>query len=140
MEVSRSAGGVVIGPDSKIAVVNQDGLTWSLPKGRLEPGEDEMTAALREIQEETGLTELKFIKELGEYKRHPMGIDKKDIKSKLRQIKFFLFTTTERQLSPQDAANPEARWLSIEKVEGLLTHQKDKDFFRSIKSQLSALP
>jgi 8-oxo-dGTP diphosphatase len=27
---------------------------WSLPKGKLDPGEDEQTAAVREVREETG--------------------------------------------------------------------------------------
>ena len=28
---------------------------WTLPKGKLEPGEDDATGALREVEEETGL-------------------------------------------------------------------------------------
>ena len=28
---------------------------WSVPKGKLDPGEDHLTAALREVEEETGL-------------------------------------------------------------------------------------
>jgi len=31
------------------------GRPWSIPKGLLEPGEDEQAAALREVREETGL-------------------------------------------------------------------------------------
>jgi bis(5'-nucleosidyl)-tetraphosphatase len=33
---------------------------WDLPKGRVEPGEDPLAAALRETAEETGLTGLDF--------------------------------------------------------------------------------
>ncbi|EAQ78004.1 bis(5'-nucleosyl)-tetraphosphatase [Blastopirellula marina] len=29
---------------------------WDLPKGHVDPGEDEMTCALRELEEETGIT------------------------------------------------------------------------------------
>jgi ADP-ribose pyrophosphatase YjhB (NUDIX family) len=140
MEVSKSAGGVIVGPHGKIAVVNQDNITWSLPKGRLEQGEDEMTAAVREIEEETGLTKVKFIKRLGEYERHPMDKHKQDIKNKLRHVTFFLFTTEETELSPKDPANPAARWVLINEVEDLLTHRKDKEFFKSIKNQITTLP
>jgi 8-oxo-dGTP pyrophosphatase MutT (NUDIX family) len=136
MEVSKSAGGVIIGPPGKVVVVDQDGITWSLPKGRLEPGEDELAAAYREIEEETGLTELKLIKKLGDYKRHAMDKHKQDIKSKLRHVTFFLFTTEQRELKPKDPANPQALWVPIEEVEDLLTHRKDKEFFKSIKDQL----
>src|SRR3954471_17171839 len=120
MEKSKSAGGVIIGSGGKIAVVNQDGITWSLPKGRLEPGEDAMAAAIREIKEETGLTKLHFVKKLGEYERHPMDVHKQDIKDKLRHVTFFLFTTDETGLNPQDPANPEARWVAVDEVEILL--------------------
>jgi 8-oxo-dGTP diphosphatase len=53
--VIRSAGGVVV-RDGLIAVVHrphrQD---WSLPKGKLEPGETWEAAAIREVWEETGV-------------------------------------------------------------------------------------
>jgi bis(5'-nucleosidyl)-tetraphosphatase len=34
---------------------------WDFPKGRIEPGEDPLAAALREVEEETGLTGLDFV-------------------------------------------------------------------------------
>ena len=34
---------------------------WDFPKGRIEPGEDPLAAALRETREETGLTDLAFL-------------------------------------------------------------------------------
>lgn len=33
---------------------------WDLPKGRLEPGETPLEAAIREVREETGLSDLEF--------------------------------------------------------------------------------
>jgi 8-oxo-dGTP pyrophosphatase MutT (NUDIX family) len=34
---------------------------WGFPKGHIEPGEDEKDAVLREIKEETGISDLRFI-------------------------------------------------------------------------------
>jgi 8-oxo-dGTP pyrophosphatase MutT (NUDIX family) len=52
--VIRAAGGVLL-RDGTIAVVHRPRRgDWSLPKGKLEPGEDDSTAALREVLEETG--------------------------------------------------------------------------------------
>jgi 8-oxo-dGTP pyrophosphatase MutT (NUDIX family) len=54
-----SAGGVVVNNRGEIALVLQRGrdrrLRWTLPKGRIDRGEDAATAALREVYEETGL-------------------------------------------------------------------------------------
>ncbi|MCI4336617.1 MAG: NUDIX domain-containing protein [Thermoplasmata archaeon] len=39
---------------------------WCLPKGHVEPGESALAAALREVSEETGLTALDVMGEVGE--------------------------------------------------------------------------
>src|SRR4051812_27762866 len=51
----RAAGGVVM-RDGRIVVVHRPKYDdWSLPKGKLEAGESWEEAALREVEEETGL-------------------------------------------------------------------------------------
>ncbi len=50
----------------------------------------------------------------------------------LKTIHMFLFRTDETDLHPTDPDNPKARWIEIDKVAELLTHQKDKDFFLGI--------
>jgi 8-oxo-dGTP pyrophosphatase MutT (NUDIX family) len=49
----RAAGGVCIRDDGLMIVGRRRGV-WRLPKGRLEPGESDEAAALRELAEETG--------------------------------------------------------------------------------------
>jgi 8-oxo-dGTP diphosphatase len=52
----RAAGGVVFDGEGRVAVVHRPRHEdWSLPKGKLEPGEDWETAALREVEEECSL-------------------------------------------------------------------------------------
>jgi ADP-ribose pyrophosphatase YjhB (NUDIX family) len=137
MEHSRSAGGVVVGSDGRIVVVSQGGVSWSLPKGRLEPGEDVRAASVREIAEETGITKLEFIKELGTYTRHKISKDGKgETAMVLKEITLFLYKTDETELAPEDPDNPEARWVSIDKVADLLTHPKDKEFFQNNTEQI----
>ena len=55
----RAAGGIVLrgeGPDRSVALVHRPRYDdWSFPKGKLDDGEDEAAAALREVEEETGL-------------------------------------------------------------------------------------
>ncbi|MEV1293346.1 NUDIX domain-containing protein [Pseudonocardia sp. NPDC049635] len=53
-------GGIVHDPDGRLLLVrraNEPGRgLWSVPGGRVEPGEDERAAVVRELAEETGLT------------------------------------------------------------------------------------
>lgn len=139
MRTSQTAGGIVLGPQGKVVVVSQHGLSWSLPKGHLDPGETARQAAVREIREETGITQLDFIEEVGEYERFRIGIDKENDETELKKIKIFLFKTQETELKPEDPENPEARWVSPEEVADLLTHQKDKQFFLSHLSRVRQL-
>jgi ADP-ribose pyrophosphatase YjhB (NUDIX family) len=140
MNIRESAGGVVIGPDNKIVVVNQNGNSWSLPKGHVNSGEDEIEAAKREIHEEAGIkTEnLQLIKKLGTYERAKIGLDGGDDWSETKIIHIYLFQTDETALSPLDPENPEAIWVEIKKVADILTHKKDKEFFKKIMGEIAS--
>ena len=132
-----SAGGVVVGPGNKIVIVNQNHDSWSLPKGHLDEGEDELAAATREIYEETGIQDITVIEELGSYTRSTiakggLGDDPTDKKT----ITLFLCITNQSELNPIDTDNPMAEWLEISEVADRLTHTKDKEFFHSITPRL----
>ncbi len=130
--VTHSSGGVVVSPKGLILVVNQNGNSWSLPKGHIDEGESTLDAAKREIYEESGVQKLQLIKELGTYERPKISIRGGDDVSETKRITLFLFKTTQTILRPVDPENPEARWVNALEVADLLTHPKDKDFFLSI--------
>lgn len=134
--ITESAGGVVLNKKGEVLVVNQNGNSWSLPKGHLEPGEDALTAAKREIAEESGISELVFLKDLGAYERSRLGRNGLPDASESKRIALFLFTTPQTELKPTDPHNPEARWVSRSQVALLLTHPKDKEYFLSVLTQL----
>jgi len=52
----RSAGAVVFHRGPRIEYLLLLSTYWGFPKGLIEPGENEATAALREVREETGLS------------------------------------------------------------------------------------
>ena len=130
---TRSAGGVVTNAEGEVLVVSQRGTSWSLPKGHIDAGEDALAAARREIYEESGITDLELVRELGTYERHKIGVNGGEDGSELKSITMFLFCTRETALRPVDPDNPEARWVEKSKVAGLLTHDKDKEFFRGVE-------
>ena len=57
-----AAGGVVV-IDKNFVAIERNGIP-DLPKGHIEKGENPQTAALREVEEETGISDLEIIKEL----------------------------------------------------------------------------
>lgn len=121
----------MLNSENNVLVVNQGGDSWSFPKGHIDEGEDAKTAAMREIYEESGVSELELVRELGEYQRYKIGKGGVgEDKSELKTITMFLFRTrTKSELKPIDPYHPEARWVMKEKVAKLLTHPKDKEFF-----------
>lgn len=133
MRKTQSAGGVVINDEGRVLVVSQHGTSWSLPKGHIDPGEDALEAAKREIYEESGIRDLQLLRGLGSYERYKIGANGGEDRSELKAITMFLFRTKENLLRPVDPDNPEARWVNSAEVAGLLTHEKDKEFFRGIK-------
>lgn len=131
------AGGVVWNPKMGVVVVNQNHNSWSLPKGHVETGETHLDAAIREIEEETGISKeaLRFIAPMGSYERTKTKRDPHD-PDELRTITLFFFQTDETTLSPHDPENPEARFVDIQAVSDILTHPEDKIFFDSIKHHI----
>ncbi len=138
MMKTRSAGGIVLNPQGLVLVVNQKGTSWSLPKGHIDHGEDELAAAKREIHEESGLDPagLEFLGRLGTYSRYKIGKDGGEDKGEFKTITILLFRTKETGLKPIDPDNPQARWIEKEKVAGLLTHPKDKEFYLSVLGKI----
>src|SRR5215212_8603322 len=129
MKHTKSAGGVVVNRRGQVLVVSQHSTSWSLPKGRVEEGEDLLTAARREIYEEAGITQLELLKDLGSYTRYRLSAAGSESRSELKTIHLFLFKTDEDELKPVDPGNPQAIWVDKSDVPAILTHSKDAEFF-----------
>lgn len=56
-KIIEAAGGVVFNPNGEILVMYRRD-SWDLPKGKIDKGETKEIAAVREVQEETGLQEI----------------------------------------------------------------------------------
>ncbi|SHG02180.1 8-oxo-dGTP pyrophosphatase MutT, NUDIX family [Cnuella takakiae] len=59
----QAAGGLVQNASGEVLLIYRKG-KWDLPKGKLDPGEDLPTCAVREVGEETGVGQLSIIQPL----------------------------------------------------------------------------
>ena len=59
----KAGGGLVINPFGKVLLIFRRGV-WDLPKGKQDPGETLAQTAVREVREETGLSDLKILEKL----------------------------------------------------------------------------
>ncbi len=133
---AHSAGGVVLNPKGDVLVVRQRDGSWSLPKGHIQEGEDPKAAAIREINEETGIKDYSIVKILGSYSRYSLADTGMEDLASLKRITIYLFIARDTELNPMDPRNPAAKWLPKGEVAKLLTHPKDQEFFRGVLSEL----
>ncbi|MFH1399218.1 MAG: NUDIX domain-containing protein [Candidatus Woesearchaeota archaeon] len=133
--ICPTSGGVVVRQD-KVILVSENGVYWCFPTGHNEPDETDSDAAEREIFEQTGISQLELIKDLGIYERFKMNNLGKDDYNELKKIRMFLFRTEQEELYPLDPQIAEVRWVDKGEVSGQLKHAKDKEFFLRIIEQI----
>ncbi len=118
----HAAGAVLWRPgssgDAEVALVHrphhQD---WSLPKGKVDPGESRARTAVREVAEETG-----FGAALGRHLatvRYPVGGERK-------VVDYWEARAGEGVFTP-DGETDELRWCSVREAADLLTYDSDRE-------------
>jgi 8-oxo-dGTP diphosphatase len=114
---SEAAGGVVV-RDGLVAVVHRPRYDdWSLPKGKLDPGETFEEAALREVEEETGLR-CRLERELPSVEY--------EVRSRPKLVRYWVMSVEEDPGFEPNSEVDELRWLSPRDALALLTYDRDK--------------
>lgn len=127
-QVIEAAGGIVFNPHQQILCIFRRGF-WDLPKGKIEEGEQPMDAAIREVQEETGIRGLQIVKPVIKG-YHTYRIEKLRI---LKPTYWFVMQTGDSgQLIPQTEEDIEkAAWRSLEDLE------EEKQIYQNLLEILS---
>lgn len=112
-----AAGGLVRNKKGKVLFIYRND-KWDLPKGKLDKGESIEAAAIREIEEETGVTGLVIDK----YLKTTYHIFKRNGTYKLKKVYWFSMDTKFKgDLIPQkNEGITKVKWLSEEKIEKAL--------------------
>jgi len=117
----EAAGGVILREGPRIAVVHRPKYDdWSLPKGKLDDGETFEEAALREVEEETGIR-ARLLEELD-------SVTYRDNKDRPKIVRYWL-------MEPLDGADDFAKndevdvleWLTPADAAKRLSHERDRE-------------
>jgi 8-oxo-dGTP diphosphatase len=118
----EAAGGVVV-RDGEVALVHRPRYDdWTLPKGKLDQGESFEGAAVREVEEETGVR-ARLVRELPatEYR---VGQRRKIVRYWLMDVEH------EGPFQPNEETD-QLRWVTPEEALRLLTYDRDRDLLAS---------
>lgn len=90
---------------------------WSFPKGKLEPGETDEEAALREVEEETGLR--------CALRRELSATTYRDARGRSKSVRYWLMERMDGTLAAADEVD-DARFLPLRDATRLLTYERDR--------------
>lgn len=140
-----SAGGVVVRSEREewlVALLKTEhkrGEVWVLPKGHVEPEEGETVpeAAVREVQEEAGITSLSIKEQLG-ITRYSFQTEEALIR---KTVHYFLMTTSQKKLTPQkEEYLIDAIWQPIDEAINQLEYDTDKNIVAKAREKLTGQP
>jgi 8-oxo-dGTP diphosphatase len=127
-ETVRAAGGLVCrrredGTREILLVHRPEYDDWSFPKGKLEPGEREEDAAIREVEEETGLR-CRLQAEVATTRY-------RDARGRDKTVRYWLMTPIAGTL---EAANEvdDARFVTLAQAPELLSYARDADLLAAL--------
>ena len=102
---------------------------WSLPKGKLQPGEGWRDAALREVREETGMR-----CELGS-ELAPARY--RDRKGRPKLVRYWLMRPLDGDFAPGDEVD-RLRWLGPDEAAQLLDYDHDRELVAGLRRSLGS--
>ena len=98
---------------------------WTVPKGKLAAGENHAAAALREVQEETGLRCT-----LGEELPSTSYTDRK---GRPKRVRYWAMTPAGGEFTPSDEVD-EVRWVPLDAAASFLTYPRDRAVLDALTS------
>jgi ADP-ribose pyrophosphatase YjhB (NUDIX family) len=125
-----SAGGLVVdhaaGTAAVIGRLDRRGrLLWSLPKGHIEAGETAEEAAVREVEEETGIIG-RVVAPLGTIDFWFVAEDRRVHKT----VHHFLLRALGGELSDEDVEVSEVAWVPLGELESRLAYADERRLIR----------
>jgi len=111
---------------------------WEFPKGHIEKGENEIETVKREIEEETGLKNIKIIEGFKEYIKYFFrntynleGEEKKKAPWVFKIVTFYLAQTQEKEIKISEE-HLDYKWLPYEQALKKVTFKNSKEILKKV--------
>lgn len=122
----EGAGGVVLDPDGRVLVLRHARGAWVFPKGHLDPGEDHLQAALREVREEAG------VEPRSDGSSATWTTEYVNDRGQPRRVTWFRLTCDRTRPVLREALFPEGEFLPVPEALERLTHEEDRRLLRAV--------
>lgn len=125
--VTLGAGGVTFDAAGRVLLIRQRSGEWVFPKGHLDPGEEPLDAALREVEEESGITA-----SCSEPARS-WTTEYRNTRGEIRRITWFrLSAPAGATPTLREAQFPEGGFLPVEEALRRLAFEEDRALLRRV--------
>jgi len=124
----KAAGGLIQNRDKNILMIYKNKV-WDLPKGKLEKGESALSAAIREVKEETGINHVNIVSEpFFTYHIYLSGYQHSYKQIYLKETRWFqMEILTKQNLNPQfEEGIQRVEWFSRDMVKRIKTYDSIK--------------
>ena len=131
----RSSGAILYRIENdkkKILLLNYPSGHWDFVKGKIEEGETLQQTVIRETKEETGISDLVFVKDFEEKIEYNFSFDTSLIH---KEVVFFLAKTNTENILLSDE-HIGYRWLEIESALKMVTYDNAKKILEKAKNYL----
>jgi phosphohistidine phosphatase SixA/predicted NUDIX family NTP pyrophosphohydrolase len=132
--IVRAAGGVVTrqadGRKSEVLLIHRPAYDdWTFPKGKLKSRERDQDAALREVEEETGLR-CRLDRELG-------VVSYRDRKGRPKIVRYWVMRPLDGRFAPNSEVD-RAEWLPTTRALDTLSYEHDKVLLKMLEAEREA--
>lgn len=137
---AHSAGGVVFWRDggaARILLLKHTSGKWMLPKGTIEEGETPDAVALREVREETGISRVRVVADLGEERYYFFWRSEDTYYDKT--VRYFLleFLGGEEAAPQSEEGFVAAEWVPVDEAVERIKYKETREVVRRAKALLA---
>ena len=125
--INETSAGIVfflnVSSENQFLLLNYPQNHWDFVKGKIEKNEEPRETARREAEEETGITDFKFIDGFEEYIEYDFRFKNEDVHKK---VIFFLAKTDTKKIRLSDE-HFDSTWLGYNDALKKITHENAKN-------------